>query len=645
MRLTEYQKGKRLMLKSSDWSIESARNIYNIHRWSDGYFDINEAGDLIAKISNGSNQAEISLNDIISQLKKEGLTLPVLIRFSDILRNRIMQLNEAFSYAKQNYDYEGDFRPVYPIKVNQQRRVVEEILKSDVGLEAGSKPELMAVLALNAGREQLIICNGYKDREFIRLALVGRVLGHRIFIIIEKLSELNLVIEESKKLGIEPLLGLRSRLTTIGKGKWQNTGGEKSKFGLTTYQILKAIEHLKEAGYLPSLKLLHCHLGSQVANIHEIEVAMQEFASLFSECYRLGAPLEMADVGGGLGIDYEGTRSRNDCSVNYSFREYADVIVKTMAKICDEKQIQHPAIITESGRAMVAHHAVLITQVIDYEAPAETNLSLPEQIETTQPDCINQLWALSEQLKPHSWSEIYHVAKSCIAQTHLLFAQAKITIESRAFAESLFNKICRTIQKELTDNKSKNRELLDELNEKLAYKLFCNFSLFQSIPDAWAIDQIFPIMPLKNLNVPPSYRAVIQDMTCDSDGRINQYVDGEGIERSLPIPPFFDHKEYLLGIFLVGAYQEILGDLHNLFGDTDSVHVEITEHGTFQLVEPVLGDRVEKVLSLVNFDPQRLMRSYKLQLESVPLNSEIKRQYLDMLSSGLNGYTYLEEEN
>lgn len=626
------------------WTIEDARDVYNVDHWSDGYFDINEQGELCARLSDA--KTEIAFPALVDALKQAGLTLPVLVRFSDILKDRVNKLCQAFDKARARVDYQGEYTCVYPIKVNQHRRVVEQLLRTDkhnVGLEAGSKPELMAVMALSQKPGSVIICNGYKDREYIRLALIGRALGHRITLIVEKPSELELILEESERMGIIPLLGMRIRLSSIGKGKWQNTGGEKSKFGLTAGQILMLIDRLKSAGLLDALHLIHFHLGSQIANLHDIKRGFEECGQYYAKLRAMGINIATVDVGGGLGIDYEGTQTRNDCSRNYSVEDYADAVIQAFSKVCEAHSLPAPHIITESGRALTAHHAVLLTQVIDRD-----NLFRPHNL--TPPDekasaCIHELWRLQQSLEHAPIVETYHDSIGLLSKVHELFVEGKIDIAEKAFAEDIYYRICTLVRSKLSPENRSQRALLDELNEKLADKLFCNFSLFQSIPDAWAIEQIFPIMPLQGLKSRPTQRAVLQDLTCDSDGRINYYVDGQGIESSLPLPPSDMEAGQCLGIFLVGAYQEILGDMHNLFGDTDSVHVEQDGKGGYLLVEPVLGDRVDSVLRMVHYDPQQLMHSYKQQLENAVIGANERRQYLDMLASGLMGYTYLEEEH
>lgn len=629
-------------MTNSTWTIQDAREVYNIAHWSDGYFDINANGELVAKLKGAAPEQGIPFPTLVQKIQQLGLTLPVLVRFSDILQDRVNKLCRAFKKAQAQYQYQGDYTPVYPIKVNQQRRVVEQLLKAQetkLGLEAGSKPELMAVMALSKDPGSVIICNGYKDREYIRLALIGRHLGHRVFLIVEKLSEVNLILEESQRMGIEPLLGVRVRLSSIGKGKWQNTGGEKSKFGLTASQILELVSKLKIEKMDHALQLLHFHLGSQIANLHDIKKGLEECARYYNQMHLLGINIKTVDVGGGLGVDYEGTQSRNDCSINYSVEEYAAAVVGAFALVCRKNNLECPNIITESGRAFTAHHAVLITQVIDRENLYQPHGLIPPAPEA--PEAIQAIWQIYQKLNQGPVLEAYHNAVGLLAEIHQAFNQGHLGIAEKGLAEDIYYAICHAVRGELAPHQRAHRALLDELNEKLSDKLFCNFSLFQSIPDAWAIGQIFPIMPLQGLLEKPSQRAVLQDLTCDSDGRIDAYVDGQGIESSLPLPPYHDDKSYCLGIFLVGAYQEILGDMHNLFGDTDSVHVELDANGECHLIEPLLGDRVDSVLRTVHFDPQQLMHSYKQQLENAPITPQARRTYLDMLASGLIGYTYL----
>ncbi|OGI54392.1 MAG: arginine decarboxylase [Candidatus Muproteobacteria bacterium RIFCSPHIGHO2_12_FULL_60_33] len=627
------------------WSIQKARDTYNIAHWSGGYFDINGKGHLVCRPDARIEHPGIDMFELSREIKAVGLSLPVLVRFSDILRHRVETLCGAFDRAMQADAYRGHYTSVYPIKVNQQKSVVEKILARDdgrVGLEAGSKPELLAVLALSRQDGGVVVCNGYKDREYIRLALIGKELGHRVYIVVEKPSELDLVIQESKNLGVTPLIGLRMRLASIGAGKWQNTGGEKSKFGLSASQVLDAIARLRAANLLPSLQMMHFHMGSQIANIQDIQLGMREAARYYAEFRANGADIKVLNVGGGLGVDYEGTRSRSFCSMNYSVEEYAHNIVHALTKICAEKKLSHPDIVTESGRAMTAHHAVLVTNVVDTESAPGAD-SVPKATDN-EPAIIRDLWQTFATLSDRSIVEAYHDAAYRLTEAQGMFSHGVLTLAQRARAEQIYFAICWKVRELLQPASRTHREILDELNEKLADKYFCNFSLFQSMPDAWAIDQIFPVAPLNRLNEPPTRRAVLQDITCDSDGRLDLYVDGEGIDSTLPLHPLRENEPYLLGIFLVGAYQEILGDMHNLFGDTDSIHVELKPDGGYQLSQPQQGDTVDSVLRYVHFNADDLLASYRAKIErATSISAKNRDTYLAELSEGLKGYTYLED--
>ena len=625
------------------WNTDQARTTYCLEHWGGGYFDVNDRGHLIARPGRRPDSPVVDLYALARECRDQGLTLPVLVRFTDILHDRVDTLTDAFARARETVGYQGRYTAVYPIKVNQQQSVVAEILGHGgdrVGLEAGSKPELMAVLALSRPGGT-IICNGYKDREYIRLALIGKRLGHRVFIVVEKLSELDLVIQESRALGIEPLLGLRVRLASIGAGKWQNTGGEKAKFGLNAAQTLSLVERLRAAGLLECLQLLHCHLGSQIANIRDIQRGMREVARYYAELVSLGVPLNNVDVGGGLGIDYEGTRSRSFCSINYTVQEYANNVVHGLWELCSELGLPHPDIITESGRAMTAHHAMLITNVIDNEeAPGTGAITAPDE---NEPRIILDLWAVLEGLDARSAVEGYHDAVHWLAEAQSMYLHNVITLEQRARAESLYSAICQRVRTLMNSGRTAHREILDELNEKLADKYFINLSVFQSMPDVWAIDQIFPIVPLHRLDTEPTRRAVLQDLTCDSDGRIDQYVDADGIESTLPVHSYRPGDEYLLGIFLVGAYQEILGDMHNLFGDTDAVNVTLQPDGTHKLSQHERGDTIDELLRYVHFDTDALKRAYHAKLDAAALSDKEREFYRAALEDGLTGYTYLED--
>lgn len=629
----------------SNWTIDDARRTYNIAHWSSGYFDINAQGNICVRAGRDA-EASLDLKAIVDEATQT-LTLPLLLRFTHILQDRVDHLCQAFRQAMAYDDYQGSYTAVYPIKVNQQRSVVERInaeQNAQVGLEAGSKPELMAVMAISRPGG-VIVCNGYKDREYIRLALIGNALGHRVYIVVEKPSELKLVIEESRKLDIKPLLGVRVKLASIGAGKWQNTGGEKSKFGLTATQILQCLQTLEEAGMLDCLQMLHFHLGSQLANIRDIQRGMRECARYYAELRRMNANINCIDVGGGLGIDYEGTRSRSFCSINYSVDEYANNVVHALWEICEEQGLPHPNIFSESGRALTAHHAVLITNVIDTGQVTEADIDQPPQ--DADPIIIHDMWQRYQELRQLQTNsallEIYHDIHHGLSEAQTMYTHGVLNLAQRAHIEDIYFASCRRLRAAIDPAAKHHREMLDELNEKLADKYFCNFSLFQSLPDVWAIDQIFPVMPIHRLHEQPSRRAVIEDITCDSDGRIDHYVDSEGVETSLPLHTFQRGDTYILGIFLVGAYQEILGDMHNLFGDTDSIDVELTADGAYRLSRPMRGDTVDSVLRYVQYDAAQLLEQYRAKVDASISDSARREALLEEIENGLYGYTYLEE--
>lgn len=624
---------------------QQLRKVYNITHWSAGYFDIGNKGNIVAFPNKERRDVAIDMDELLETIYQSGLTAPILIRFTDILKQRFEELFDSFTKAISDFNYKGKFTAVYPIKVNQQRRVVHEIVrhgKDRIGLEAGSKPELLAVLAHPTGNSSTIICNGYKDREYIRLALIGQALGHQVYIILEKLSEVGLVLEEAKKMGLTPRLGVRVRLTTTGSGKWQDTGGEKSKFGFSANYLLKIIEKLQEANSLDCLQVMHFHLGSQIANIGDIQCALRECARYYTELRLMGIPIHTVDVGGGLGVDYEGTHSRSDCSVNYSIQEYANNIIYTIGEFCNERNIPHPNVITESGRAMTAHHAVMILNIIDIESAMVSDDAITE-IPTDSPKAIQDLWYGLQHVNEYSALETYHDACHLMNEVHSQYTYGLVNLKQRALAEQIYLMSCTRVRGLLKHSVRAHREAIDELNEKLADKVFGNFSLFQSLPDSWAIDQIFPIIPVNGLTTKPTRRGVLQDITCDSDGKVDGYVDSQGVESTLPLVPFNPQKPYYLGIFLVGAYQEILGDMHNLFGDTNSVHVELTDNGGYQLVQPVEGDTVTDVLKYVHFDASELLQSYRSQMAQANLSQQERQTYLEELRNGLQGYTYLED--
>ena len=634
----------------SDWSTHQAREIYNTAYWSKGYYDIDDNGNVIARPNQQQPGQQIDLSRLARELTEEGVALPVLVRFPEILQHRVDSLCQAFNKAIDDSGYQGDYLAVYPIKVNQQEAVVREILDSQsardsrqLGLEAGSKPELMAVLAMAQKASSVIVCNGYKDREYIRLALIGEKLRHQVFIVLEKLSELQLVLDEAEQLGVRPRLGLRVRLASQGKGKWQASGGEKSKFGLSAAQVLTVIDALRERDMLDCLELIHFHLGSQIANIRDVRSGVSEAGRVYAELRRMGVPIATIDVGGGLAVDYEGTRSQSACSKNYSLAEYANNIVYAIGDICNQHQLPMPRLISESGRNLTAHHAVLITDVIGVESYQPETLLPPAD---EDPQILHNMWNSWQDLAgardQRSIVEIYHDSQSDLAEVHTLFGLGMLNFEQRARAEQLNLRLCHELYQRLTPVNRGHRPLIDELNEKLADKFFVNFSLFQSLPDAWGIDQIFPVLPLSGLDKRPERRAVMLDITCDSDGTIDQFVDGQGTDTTLPVPAWSEQTPYRLGFFLVGAYQEILGDMHNLFGDTDTAEVRTTADGGYQITRIDRGDNVGDVLRYVHLDPDQFLATYR-ELVETHLPTDEHQPILAELADGLEGYTYLED--
>jgi len=624
------------------WSAAHARDLYNMPWWGEGYFDVNRAGHLVVRPFREHAPAEIDLFELAQRLPREGLDLPVLVRFANILHDRVDSLTSAFAGVIGEFGYAGRYTAVYPIKVNQQGDVVAEIVRHGgdrLGLEAGSKPELAAVLGM-ALPGSVIVCNGYKDRAYIRRALIGQKLGHRVYIVIEKLSELPLVIEEAHSLQVKPLIGLRVRLASISAGKWQNTGGEKSKFGLSSSQVLEALEAARLAGITDSLQMVHFHLGSQVANVQDIQRGMREAARFYAELRALGAPIQVVDVGGGLGVDYEGTRSRSYCSMNYSQREYARNIVRTLQEVCAESGQPEPDLISESGRALTAHHAVLITSVIDQEsAPAGAD-TVPR---ADDPAILHDLHDLLDELDQRGPLECLHDAGSFLGEAQAQYTHGALTLTQRAYAERTYFAVCRALAPRLDASIRAHREALDELREKLAEKYFCNFSVFQSVPDAWAIDQVFPILPIHRLDERPDVRATLCDLTCDSDGRIDAYVDRGGLEPTLPLHSRRPGEDYLLGFFMVGAYQEILGDMHNLFGDTNAVNVVVdaAAPGGWRLQGAEHGDRTDELLRYVHLAPEELAQAYRRKLAASEIPPAQRPALLAELEAGLTGYTYL----
>ena len=611
--------------------IEQNRKIYGIADWGGGYFDIDAGGHVCVKPDTSAQQC-IDLWKIVDSLQARNIGLPVLLRFTDILADRIHALQHGFARACRENHYAGSYTPVYPIKVNQQRSVIEAILAAgNVGLEAGSKPELLAIMGFSG--QGMVVCNGYKDRAYIRLALIGLRMGLNLYLVIEKSSELDLVIAEANNLGIHPKLGIRIRLASISNGKWQNSGGEKSKSGFHAREIAGMIERLEHAGLLDSLQLMHFHMGSQVANIHDIKTALREAGQFYAALHQLGAGIKVVDVGGGLAIDYEGSNSRNEFPSNYSIDEYARNVVRNFAEVCARERLPQPAIVTESGRAITAHHAVLITDVIDVERQAEEPLGQSNAAIFHQ---HSRAYIDSNPLE--SW----HDAQFDINEARALFAQGRLQLKELAAAERHYLAVCQQIQRCLDPENHAQREVLHELQEKLADKVFCNFSLFQSMPDVWAISQVFPVMPIQRLDELPARRAVIQDLTCDSDGRIDRYIDARNIEKTMRLHDIHADETYLLGFFLLGAYQEILGDMHNLFGDTHAVDIAINRDG-FRITGTAPGETVRDLLDYVHIDPEMLLRRYREKLNGAGLSLRQRQQFEQELTTGLTGNTYLEK--
>ncbi len=617
---------------------------YGIDRWGSGYFRVSGAGRVEATPFGQAGDG-VDLGGLALRAREAGLGLPVLFRFVDILHDRVNRLRLGFERAAAGSGHTGGYCALYPVKVNQQRSVVEEILAAPgacVGLEAGSKTELMAVLAISPPGGT-IVCNGYKDREYIRLALIGQRLGQRVFIVLEKPSELDLVLQEAVRIGVEPSLGVRVRLSSSGSGNWQNAGGERSKFGLSASQLLAMTARLERHGALHWLKLLHTHIGSQIPNLGDIRQAMAEAARFYAALHGRGARIEVVDVGGGLAVDYEGTGTRHACSMNYSVESYFTEIVQALARVCTERGLPHPELFSESGRAITAHHAVLITNVIGTD-PAPDDAGLPP-VETSASDPLRRLARELERAVDAPPTEVYHEARQGLEEVRRGFVDGRLPLADRARAEQLFHATCRRLKPRLTPPSRRHRELLDLLNERLADRVFCNFSIFQSLPDVWAIEQIFPVLPLAGLDQAPDASAVLYDLTCDSDGMIGNYVVEDGVEHSLPVHGTNAREGALIGVFLVGAYQEILGDMHNLFGDTNAVNVvmDAAAPDGYRLCQPERGDSIDELLRYVHFDPEEMVERYRGKLQAQGVRDDERDWMFEELRAGLFGYSYLEE--
>ncbi|MDN5679607.1 MAG: biosynthetic arginine decarboxylase [Ewingella sp.] len=621
---------------------------YNVAYWGNNYYDVNELGHISVCPDPDVPSARVDLAKLVKDMREQdGQRLPALFCFPQILQHRLRSINAAFKRARQSFGYEGDYFLVYPIKVNQHRRVIESLVESGepLGLEAGSKAELMAVLAHAGMTRSVIVCNGYKDREYIRLALIGEKLGHKVYLVIEKMTEIKLVLEEAERLNVIPRLGVRARLSSQGSGKWQSSGGEKSKFGLAASQVLQLVEMLREAGRLESLQLLHFHLGSQLANIRDISTGVRESARFYVELHKLGVNIQCFDVGGGLGVDYEGTRSQSDCSVNYGLNEYANNVIWGIGDACNEHGLPHPTVITESGRAVTAHHTVLVSNVIGVERNEFRDPVAPGD---DAPRALSSMWdTWNEMHDPEnrrSLREWLHDSQMDLHDVHSQYAHGILDLTQRAWAEDIYLNICNMIQDQLDPSNRAHRPIIDELQERMADKLYVNFSLFQSMPDAWGIDQLFPVLPLEGLDKPPVGRAVLLDITCDSDGTIDHYIDGDGVATTMPMPPYDPENPPVLGFFMVGAYQEILGNMHNLFGDTAAVDVFVFPDGSIEVQQSDDGDTVADMLEYVQLDPNVLLARFRDQVKETDLDEALQAQFVEEFESGLYGYTYLEED-
>ncbi len=627
------------------WKIVDALDTYGIRNWGKGYFGINKAGH-VTVLPNKRTDEAIDLKELIDQLQARGIQLPILLRFTDILRHRVGEIHDAFRHAMDEYEFQGNYCCVYPIKVNQQRHVVEEILDFGkpfhFGLEAGSKPELLAVLALTNGVDTPIICNGFKDEEFIRMTMLARKIGKQVIPVVEKFTELESICRNAEELDVRPAIGVRVKLAARGAGRWRSSAGYRSKFGLTLTEVLEAVEYLKQRDMADCLQLVHFHLGSQITNIRSIKSALTEAARVYVELHRVGAGVQYLDVGGGLGIDYDGSQTDFESSVNYTLQEYANDVVFRIKSVCDEAGVPHPTIVSESGRAVVAYHSLLVFDVLGvshfdrYDVPPEIPADAPQQ--------IADLYGIYRDLKKKNILESYHDAVQAVDESLNMFNLGSLDIEMRALSERLFWALCNKLQKIVRELEYVPEEL-QGLESLLSDTYFCNFSIFQSMPDSWAIKQLFPIVPVHRLNEAPSRQAVLGDITCDSDGKIDQFIDLRDVRNTLQLHPF-NGEPYYLGAFLLGAYQEILGDLHNLFGDTNAVHVSLDE-GEVNVDTVIKGDTVREVLAYVQYSADELTARLRKDVERAVRGGKISlaesRQLLRFYESGMEGYTYLEE--
>jgi arginine decarboxylase len=628
------------------WNTEAARNLYNIHRWGAKYFDINEAGRVVAKPLQDAG-AFVDITDIIEEAKGRGLKFPLLIRFQDILRHRVEAINRAFNGSIAEFGYQGKYRGVFPIKVNQLREVVEEILDAgkpfNFGLEVGSKPELFAGLALQSQQNSLIICNGYKDAVFVRMALMGIKLGKKVIMVVEKLEELKQIITVSKQVGVEPMIGIRARLSSKGAGKWAESGGENAKFGLSTAEMLAATDLLRAEKMEHCFRLIHFHIGSQVPDILTVKKAVQEAARFYAKLYKLGYKLEYVDVGGGLGVDYDGSRSAFDSSTNYSLQEYTNDVVYYIADVCNQENVPHPDIISESGRALVAHHSVLIVEVFG----AIEKIREQQQFEYTEKEhaLVRELLDIRKNLQKNNKLEAYHDALERKEDAHNMFTLGMLELADKAKIETLYWEISYEVVQSFK-GQAYIPEEIRKLEDSLGDQYLCNFSVFQSLLDHWALGQLFPIMPINKLNERPTREGTLVDITCDSDGQINKFIDLRDVRDTLPMHKL-NGDPYYLGFFLMGAYQDIMGDLHNLFGRVNEVHVFLDpdEPAGYYVEEIIEGTTIVQALTSVQYDENELKRQMKMQIDDAIKSDRLKpsegMRLLDDYEKGLKEYTYL----
>ena len=627
------------------WRIEDSEELYNITGWGTSYFSINDAGHVV--VTPRRDGVTVDLKELVDELQLRDVASPMLLRFPDILDNRIEKMSSCFKQAAEEYGYKAENFIIYPIKVNQMRPVVEEIIshgkKFNLGLEAGSKPELHAVIAVNTDSDSLIVCNGYKDESYIELALRAQKMGKRIFLVVEKMNELKLIAKMAKQLNVQPNIGIRIKLASSGSGKWEESGGDASKFGLTSSELLEALDFMESKGLKDCLKLIHFHIGSQVTKIRRIKTALREASQFYVQLHSMGFNVEFVDIGGGLGVDYDGTRSSNsEGSVNYSIQEYVNDSISTLVDVSDKNGIPHPNIITESGRALTAHHSVLIFEVLETATLPEWDDE--EEIAPDAHELVQELYSIWDSLNQNKMLEAWHDAQQIREEALDLFSHGIVDLKTRAQIERLYWSITREINQIAGGLKHAPDEFRG-LSKLLADKYFCNFSLFQSLPDSWAIDQIFPIMPIQRLDEKPERSATLQDITCDSDGKIANFISTRNVAHYLPVHSLKKTEPYYLAVFLVGAYQEILGDMHNLFGDTNAVHVSVNEKG-YNIEQIIDGETVAEVLDYVQYNPKKLVRTLETwvtkSVKEGKISLEEGKEFLSNYRSGLYGYTYLE---